>query len=288
MLTFKPRKCRANGRNDNPSMSNEFLIQKPSNRSLAELVDYYFFIDVQVDSLSMSPEYIIPFPRITFGYFFDHPFLVTNHDRKQSKKVDMVISRISTDKITVEPLTNKIKIIGAHVKPYALAFLTKVPISKLPWLISTVDLFGPTALSFKEKTRECQGPGEMFIEVEKVFLDTLLDRDLDVIRGAVGIIEKRHGNIRFAEVAKQLGLTDRALRTQFHNYIGCAPKEFIRLVKLKQSVYQMSSSGDSLTDITYQGEYFDQPHFIHAFKQITGQTPKDLREKMPGFRFLQF
>ncbi len=269
-------------------MSDDFIFQNPMDKSLADLVDYYFFIDVPVDSMPMEPEYVLPFPRITFGYFFDHPFLVTNHDRGQSKAVDMVISRVSTDKITVQPITSRIKIIGAHVRPYTLALLTKKPITKFPWLIDTVDLFGPIALSFKEKILECRSAADMFVEVERVFLATLLDRDLHVIQEAVEMIEKHSGNIKFGQLAKQLGLTDRALRAQFHNYMGCAPKEFIKLVQLKQSVYHMNFTNDSLTGITYQGEYFDQSHFIYSFKQITGQAPKALREKMPGFRFLQF
>ncbi len=269
-------------------MRNDFKIQKPSNQFLATLIDCYFFIDTPIDVLHENQEYVIPFPRITFGYFFDHPFMVTNHDLELSEKVNMVVSRISTHKITVLPLTERIKIIGAHVKPYALAYLTEQPLSKLPWLISTEDLFGETAIQFQQGILNCASPTEMFDQVEKVFLDTVLNRNLETITEAVDLIESHEGDIRLSELASNFDLSERALRDQFHKYIGCAPKEFIRLVQLKKSLHQMNFTDDDLTSITYNSHYFDQPHFINSFKKITGKSPKNLRKEMLNFRFLQF
>ncbi len=116
----------------------------------------------------------------------------------------------------------------------------------------------------------------------------MLDRNLQTITEAVDLIEKKEGNIKLSEIAIGLKLSERTVRDQFHQYIGCAPKEFIRLVQLKKSIQQMSLTDDSLTDITYRNSYFDQAHFVNSFKNITGKSPKDLRKEMPNFRFLQF
>ncbi len=269
-------------------MHNEFIKQKPRNHFLSTLVEYYYFIDIPIDFLSENPEYVIPFPRITFAYFFDHPFMVTNHTLELSERVDMVISRISTDKITLLPLTDRIKILGAHVKPYALAHLSDRPINKLPWLIDTVDLFKQTAVTFRKNILECTNPIEMFEQVENVFLDSLLTRNLQTIIQAVDLIDNNAGDIKLSELADHLKISERALREQFYKYIGCAPKELIRLVQLKKVVQHLNFTNESLTDIAYQNNYFDQAHFINSFKKITGQSPKALRKEMANFRFLQF
>ncbi|MEM9982798.1 MAG: helix-turn-helix domain-containing protein [Bacteroidota bacterium] len=117
-----------------------------------------------------------------------------------------------------------------------------------------------------------------------MFLDTLLVRDLQVIEQAIALIEAREGKIRIAE----LGRSRRALRNHFRQYIGCAPKEFIQLVRLRKSVYQMKATPDFLTDITYKSNYFDQANFIKSLKSITGKAPKALRKELHYFRFLQF
>lgn len=265
-----------------------FTIRKPYNSFLSGIVEYYFYIDVPVSQLSEQAEFIIPFPRITFGYFFDHPFTVINDTLKTSQSVNIAISRISIKKITVQPSTDRIKILGAHLKPFGLAYFTKKPINSLPWLINTEELFGSIAKKFLRKVNTCCDTEQMFNEVETVFLDNILIRDLSLITKAIELIEINSGQMEITELSKSLGVSDRTIRNHFYDYIGCSPKEYFRIVKLKQIAFQMKHSESSLTHIAYDNNYFDQSHFIREVKGITGQSPSQLRREIPNFRFLQF
>ena len=69
-------------------MKTDFIMQKPADPILQSLIDYYFFVSMDVKDLKFKSENILPFPRITFGYFFDCPFLVTNHSLKKSAKAE--------------------------------------------------------------------------------------------------------------------------------------------------------------------------------------------------------
>jgi AraC-like DNA-binding protein len=267
---------------------NHFIIRKPFNQFLSTLVDYYFHIDIPVNQLSLNEEYIIPFPRITFGYFFNHPFIATNHTLNQSVSVNMAISRISTHKIVVQPQSDRVKIIGAHVRPFCLAYLTEQPIHTMSWLINMVDLFGKAATDFEQRIERCSEAEQMFSEVEKMFLDNTLVRDLSLITSVIELIDKSAGNIQLKKLSAQLGVSDRTIRNHFYDHIGCSPKEYIRLVKLKQVAYQMKNSSNTLTSIAYDNDYFDQAHFIHEVKNVTGRSPNELRKEIPHFRFLQF
>ncbi len=93
-------------------MTDNFVTKRPTDRFLSTLVDYYFFIDVPVSALCLDEEYVVPFPRVTFGYFFNHPFLVTNHDLEQSTTAEMIVSRITTHKISVCPQGRESKFSG--------------------------------------------------------------------------------------------------------------------------------------------------------------------------------
>jgi AraC-like DNA-binding protein len=265
-----------------------FITQKPSNPYLSTIIDYYFYIDASIAELSLNRELIIPFPRINFLFFFDQPFLVTNHTLNESVLTNMAISRISTDKISVQPQGDRIKVIGAHVAPFCLAYFTRQPIEGLPWLINTIDLFQKIATDFQQRVEHCIDYSAMFREVEKTFLDNTLVRDLSIITAATEFVEKSMGNISLTELSGKLGVSGRTIRTHFNNHVGCSPKEYIRLVKLRQSIYQMKYSSDSLTTIAYDNNYFDQAHFIHEVKNMTGRSPNTLRKEMPHFRFLQF
>lgn len=269
-------------------MDHDFIIQKPFNSHLQSLVDYYFFINIPVSELTLQEENVIPFPRITFGYFFEHPFAVTNHSTKETIKAEMIISRITTNQISVKPLTDSVKIIGAHVRPYTLAHLTNEHISEMPWLIKTEDLFGKNAQNFKDSINLCTSPKEMFVEVENIFLRTILVKDLSIITEAVHMIESQHGDISLSTLSDKIRISNRTLRNHFYKSIGCSPKEYIHLVKLKQAIYQMKYSTDSLTSVSYTQNYADQAHFTHTVKNIMGISPKKIRKQIPDFRFLQF
>ena len=267
---------------------NYFIKRKPINAFLATLVDYYFHIDISVSQLRFVQEAVIPYPRLNFLYFFNHPFLVTNYTLNEAVALNMAISRITTDQITIQPQTDWVKIIGAHIHPHCLAYFTKQPIHNMPWLVNTIDLFGKIATDFQKQIENCSQADQMFNEVEKVFLDNILVRDLSLITNAIELIEKSAGDIQMAELSKQLSVSDRTIRTHFDNHVGCSPKELIRLVKLKQIAFQMKYSGDSLTSIAYDNNYFDQAHFIHEVKKLTGSSPNKLKKEIPDFRFLQF
>lgn len=267
---------------------NSFAARKPNDSFLASIVSSYFYIETTVAELSEQPEFIIPFPRITFGYFFDQPFTVTNHTLGETESINIAISRISTQKITVQPSTERIKILGAHIQPFGLAYFTKEPIKSLPWLINTEELFGQIATKFLRKVNACRDTEQMFNEVENVFLNNILIRDLSLITKAIELIELNAGHIEITELSKQLGFSDRTIRNHFYDYVGCSPKEYFRIVKLKQIAFQMRHSESSLTHIAYDNNYFDQAHFIHEVKGITGKSPNQLPKEIPDFRFLQF
>lgn len=269
-------------------MENDFVIQKPLNEYLKTWVDYYFFIDIPVSKLKFNQEFVFPFPRITFGYFFEHPFLVTNHTTNQNCKAEMIISRISTNQISVKPLTDKIKIVGAHIKPYALALLTNTAISDTSWIIQTEDLFKNEAKSFKKKIDCSSSTSEMFTVVENIFLNSVLSKDLNLVIQSIDWVESEKGNISVSELSQKLNVSSRTLRNHFHKSVGCSPKDYIMLVKLRQSIYQMKYSSDSLTAVSYSQDFSDQAHFTKTVKNIIGNSPKEVREKLPNFRFLQF
>lgn len=268
--------------------NDHFTFRRPENLFLSKIIEYYFFIDIPISQLTEEPEFMIPFPRITIGYFFEHPFMVVNDTLNKHQVINTAISRISTQKINVKPVTDRIKILGAHIRPFGLAYFTKKPINKLPWLINTEELFGTIAKEFIQKVHLLSNTEEMFNAMENVFLENILTRDLTLITKAIDLIELNCGHIEIAELSKQLEVSDRTLRNHFYEYIGCSPKEYFRVVKMKQITYQMRNSENSLTQIAHDNNYFDQAHFNHEFKDITGQSPKNIRKEIPNFRFLQF
>jgi AraC family transcriptional regulator len=60
----------------------------------------------------------------------------------------------------------------------------------------------------------------------------------------------------------------------FARYFGCSLGEYRRRLKIERALQLMNSSDKSLTEIAYICDFFDQSHFIRAFREATGFSPK--------------
>jgi len=60
----------------------------------------------------------------------------------------------------------------------------------------------------------------------------------------------------------------------FARYFGCSLGEYRRRLKIERSLQLMNNSNLSFTEIAYTCAFFDQSHFIRAFKEATGLSPK--------------
>ena len=81
--------------------------------------------------------------------------------------------------------------------------------------------------------------------------------------------------ISLPTVQNELNITERSLERYFKQYVGISPKLYARINRFQTALETLRKSNfDSLTDIAYQNNYFDQSHFIRDFKEFAGTTPK--------------
>ncbi|GAB3958763.1 hypothetical protein GCM10028805_53720 [Spirosoma harenae] len=66
----------------------------------------------------------------------------------------------------------------------------------------------------------------------------------------------------------------------FRRYFGCNLGEYRRGIKVERALQMMNSSHKSLTEIAYTCAFFDQSHFIRAFREATGYPPKHFLLRM--------
>ncbi|MBZ4190498.1 helix-turn-helix transcriptional regulator [Niabella beijingensis] len=74
-------------------------------------------------------------------------------------------------------------------------------------------------------------------------------------------------------VAEKFGISSRYLQKLFVQYTGLSPKLYMQIDRFQNSLKLLEQNSQSLTSIAYECGYFDQAHFIKAFKSFTGTTP---------------
>ncbi|GAB3698858.1 hypothetical protein GCM10027592_24330 [Spirosoma flavus] len=98
-----------------------------------------------------------------------------------------------------------------------------------------------------------------------------------VVTHCIEQIRQMHGQLSLEELAGWVGVSNRQLIRRFNERIGLSPKEFSRITTFKQALTQLKSFPDySLTEIAYASGYYDQSHFIHACRDYSGLTPRQL------------
>ena len=112
--------------------------------------------------------------------------------------------------------------------------------------------------------------------VERWLMGLFQDANPDaLIERAAIIIKSRKGRVRIDQLAKGLGLSESAFTRRFRAVVGVPPKRYAAIVRI-QNVLRIARGEHVLTRVALEAGYFDQAHFIHEFRAVTGQAPGDL------------
>ena len=96
------------------------------------------------------------------------------------------------------------------------------------------------------------------------------------IDDTVQLICSKQGLIDLKTLSETARLSTAQFRKRFKTEVGISPKYFARIVRVNAIIQKLiqQPSYKKLGDIAYQFNYFDQSHFIHDFKLVTGISPK--------------
>lgn len=87
---------------------------------------------------------------------------------------------------------------------------------------------------------------------------------------------------RIADVAREVGISGKALIDLFTMHCGITPKRFAEIAQLHRFVNAIPPQAPipTWTELVAEAGYYDQPHFIRSFTRFTGQTPRRYLESV--------
>jgi AraC-like DNA-binding protein len=95
------------------------------------------------------------------------------------------------------------------------------------------------------------------------------------------IYSRIHTSLTVKELARHAGYSESHLRAVFRKFMGINISSYIREIKINKSRELLHSSGMNVSEISAACGYNSVYAFSHAFKQVMGISPMELR-KMPG------
>ncbi|MCG8701155.1 MAG: helix-turn-helix domain-containing protein [Bacteroidales bacterium] len=208
--------------------------------------------------------------------YFDLMVIVRNNDIKSVK-----ITGIWSKSVQIE-YVNDTDVIGIRFKPSALDNLLKCNLNKLLNSSESVDLkeFGLCKQRFIDYFNTTEK--KLINYLDECFMQRINDSIVNQrLISFFNIIQQSSGIISVKYLANKLNISPRQLQRYAYSNLGIGTKEYINIIKLKNTLWQLK------TDKTDIYPYNDQSHFIKEVKKHTGYTPNKI-DLNNDVRFLQY
>mgnify|MGYP000170950054 CR=1 FL=1 len=114
------------------------------------------------------------------------------------------------------------------------------------------------------------------IEVLERFLNSaLIEKDLTLIEDYLAISDQ-HPDYTLSEIADQLNVTTKTIHRWCSNCIGCSPTQFKKIVRFRNAIEsKFKNTSQNLTQICFENDFYDSPHFNREFKNLAQMNPRD-------------
>ncbi len=190
---------------------------------------------------------------------------------KQNNHIEILGKYLSPVRINYH---GKIKEVSIIFKPLGINrflkkhYLLEAPIFSQSYNNKDWSKFGETFLS-----------NQIDLNILEEFLLSELNETKEISEFETCLSYFHHSEQDFliGEIADNLGINLKTFQRHFTNHIGCSPVEYRRICRFRNSIDSKISSNElkSLTEITFENNFFDQSYFIKEFKKLTQHNPKD-------------
>ncbi|MFT2008116.1 AraC family transcriptional regulator [Pontibacter sp. 13R65] len=164
--------------------------------------------------------------------------------------------------------------------PYGFANFINTPVKKLANKETSIaELFGQsTADELEQKINHATDTQQRIGIIETYLLNKLNEKATidNIVTSTIDTLLATSGSMPINAILKEDLSKRRQLERKFLKHIGISPKQLGKVIRLQTALkLLLNQKTETLTQIAYESEYYDQNHFIKDFKEFTGTTPKD-------------
>lgn len=102
-------------------------------------------------------------------------------------------------------------------------------------------------------------------------------RSAELRRALALTAERLTEEVRFDDVARDVGLVPRSLARRFEDECGMTWRAVLRRMRVLRAIEELAASEDSVTTISHAVGYTSLSAFNAAFRDLTGRTPTQYR-----------
>ncbi len=249
---------------------------------LSKYVQNYFIVETNNPMEFLPKQRVFPCGNATMVFHYGSSSKFQKKNSSEYIEPSLVICGQQTNFYDLS-LSGKTGMILIVFKPHGVKSFFNFPITELlNENISLQDLIKSEAMELEDKLLNSENNKQRIIHIENFFFKRLTQNsDFERIEHAVKFIENSNGQIKAQDIAQKVCLGIKQFERNFSKYVGLNPKKFASIVRF-QKVLQMKRKfkNASMYQLAFDNGYYDQSHFNHDFKSLTGLSPKIFFDKM--------
>lgn len=250
---------------------------KPNN-DLESLVKFYWTLEVPFDPKNQKQK-IVPDGCIEMTFNFGDKIKRYISETDFIFHPNAMVMGQRTKSFDILPVGN-VDTFAICFYPIGFANFVKTPLENLADKETPIsELFGQEEASeLEQQMIRAIDTKERINIVESFLLKKLNEKNTisHIVKSTVDTLLKTHGTTPIKVLLKDDISKRRQFERNFKKQIGISPKQLGKAIRLQATLnLLLNKKSETLTDIAYEREYFDQNHFIKDFKNFVGITPKE-------------
>lgn len=98
-----------------------------------------------------------------------------------------------------------------------------------------------------------------------------------LVEESLRVIHHHRGSVQIKYLLEHLHLSERQFERRFTQTVGLSPQSYLRVKRFNEAARLMNTGQfETLADVAYALNFYDQSHFIRDIKAFSGITPKGL------------
>ena len=250
---------------------------------LSKYIQNYFIVETDNSNDYLPIERVYPCGYATMVFHYGYPSKFQKKNSSNYIEPNLLICGQQTNYYDLS-LSGKTGMILVVFKPHGVKSFFNFPITELlNENLSLNELVKNEAVELEDKLLNAPNNKLRVIHLENFLIKRLItyaegfavqNNEFERVEHAIKIIENSKGQIKAQDIAHNVCLGIKQFERIFSKYVGVNPKKFASIVRFQNVIQINSMNNNSMSQIAFDNGYYDQSHFIHDFKSLTGLTPK--------------
>ncbi|MCI0691174.1 helix-turn-helix domain-containing protein [candidate division KSB1 bacterium] len=248
----------------------------PPSPYLAKYIECFWTLESGGKSSATSPERILPDGCVELIFNLADSFKRYHSNRVVEIQPQTLVAGQMRRYAMIEP-AGRVKLFGVRFHPGGAYPFFQFPLSELTDQIIGFDsVWIRAGKELADRIHSARSVRERIGIIETTLLTRLeqrrnADRLMDAV---VRMIVAREGLVSIERLRRNFGVSERQLERKFQTTVGITPKFLCRTLRF-QKVFKAVERNQTVnwSFIASECGYYDQAHFIHDFREFSGQNP---------------